>query len=57
MCYVHVAALVAEYLKRKGKESTRGHSKYSLHVVQGQKLFIDILRNITTISKIYQNEK
>ncbi len=28
MCYVHVAALVAEYLKRKGEESTRGHSKY-----------------------------
>uniref|UniRef100_A0A673L5T1 Dedicator of cytokinesis protein 9-like n=1 Tax=Sinocyclocheilus rhinocerous TaxID=307959 RepID=A0A673L5T1_9TELE len=30
MCYVHVAALVAEYLKRKGEESTRGHSKYRL---------------------------
>lgn len=30
MCYVHVAALVAEYLKRKGEESTRGHSKHRL---------------------------
>uniref|UniRef100_A0A8C1FV83 Dedicator of cytokinesis 9b n=1 Tax=Cyprinus carpio carpio TaxID=630221 RepID=A0A8C1FV83_CYPCA len=42
MCYVHVAALVAEYLKRKGEESTRGHRMFR----QGCSAFCVITPNI-----------
>uniref|UniRef100_A0A8C2FL50 Dedicator of cytokinesis 9b n=1 Tax=Cyprinus carpio TaxID=7962 RepID=A0A8C2FL50_CYPCA len=42
MCYVHVAALVAEYLKRKGEESTRGHRMFR----QGCSAFRVITPNI-----------